>query len=168
MKKVIILIVIVVLVIILPLAWYLVSPLFTDSIVDEELPEEILIGEGMEDKIVDDAMSEEMKFNDNAVLSGIFMDADNFHKTEGTAKIFDTGDKKYLRFEDFETTNGPKLVVYLSTDLQASDYISLGDLKGNIGNQNYEIQNDLDLDRYNKVLIWCEPFSVLFGSADLA
>ncbi|MBL7051428.1 DM13 domain-containing protein [Candidatus Woesearchaeota archaeon] len=95
------------------------------------------------------------------------MDADNFHKTKGMSKVFDIGDKRYLRFEDFETTNGPKLVVYLSTDLQASDYISLGNLKGNIGDQNYEIPNNVDLNKYDKVLIWCEPFRVLFGSSKL-
>ena len=171
MKKIIIplivVIALIILIVVVPLAWYLLSPLFTDSIVNEELPKEILIGKDMEDRITNEKMTEEMKSVDKEILSGNFMDADNFHKTKGMSKVFDIGDKRYLRFEDFETTNGPKLVVYLSTDLQASDYISLGNLKGNIGDQNYEIPNNVDLNKYDKVLIWCEPFRVLFGSSKL-
>ena len=60
------------------------------------------------------------------------------------------------------------LYVYLSTDEGASDYVSLGTLKANMGNQNYEIPSDVDVAKYSKVLIWCQAFSVLFGSADLA
>ncbi|NOJ28474.1 MAG: hypothetical protein DA330_10745, partial [Nitrososphaera sp.] len=41
-------------------------------------------------------------------------------------------------------------------------------LKANIGNQNYEIPDGVDLEKYNTALVWCKQFSVLFGSADLA
>jgi hypothetical protein len=50
----------------------------------------------------------------------------------------------------------------------ASDYVSLGKLKANNGNQNYEIPNDVDLSKYNNVLIWCKTFGVLFGNAELS
>ena len=60
------------------------------------------------------------------------------------------------------------MYVYLSTDENASDFVNLGTLKASSGNQNYEIPNDMDLDKYNKVLIWCKAFGVLFGSAELS
>ena len=49
-----------------------------------------------------------------------------------------------------------------------NDWIDLGDLKGNVGAQNYEIPPSVDLDRYSTVLVWCVRFSVAFGSAGLA
>jgi len=49
-----------------------------------------------------------------------------------------------------------------------SDIVNLGRLKGNIGNQNYEIPTGTDLSKYNTVLIWCKAFSTLFGSAKLS
>jgi hypothetical protein len=44
----------------------------------------------------------------------------------------------------------------------------LGKLKANNGNQNYNIPSQTDLTKYYTVIIWCRPFSVLFGSAELA
>ena len=72
-----------------------------------------------------------------------------------------------LRLENFRATNGPDLYVYLATDNSASDFVDLGKLKGNIGNQNYDIPEGTDFSRYDTVLIWCKAFSVLFGSAKL-
>ena len=100
------------------------------------------------------------------LLSGEFQDADSFHKVSGVAKIIDSGGLKYLRFENFDATNGPDLKVYLSNDLDANDYTSLGALKGNIGNQNYEVTN-INYGDYDYVLIWCEAFHVLFGYAKI-
>jgi len=73
-----------------------------------------------------------------------------------------------LRLEDFKSTNGPDLYVYLSVDKKASDFISLGKLKANQGNQNYQIPSEVDLDEYSQVLIWCKTFGVLFGSAEIS
>ena len=67
----------------------------------------------------------------------------------------------------FFSTNGPDLYVYLSTDKSASDFVNLGRLKGNMGNQNYEIPQGTDLERYGTVLIWCKAFSVLSVKAEL-
>ena len=128
-------------VVVLAVIWYLVSPLFIDEKVNEELPG-----------------------SSNSVRLGKFVDADSFHKTAGEILVVEDGGKKYLRFENFEATNGPDLKVYLSNDLEAKDYVSLGDLKGNIGNQNYGL-DDVDVLDYKYVLIWCEQFSVLFGIA---
>ncbi|MDX2066723.1 MAG: DM13 domain-containing protein [Fimbriimonadaceae bacterium] len=94
------------------------------------------------------------------------------HHTEGKAQIFETEGKRVLRLENFETSNGPDVHVYLlkGTDSNAvkdGDYIDLGVIKGNIGSQNYTLPNDLDLDAYGAVSIWCKRFSVNFGGASL-
>ncbi|HYN32216.1 MAG TPA: DM13 domain-containing protein, partial [Ilumatobacteraceae bacterium] len=86
----------------------------------------------------------------------------------------DGSTQRFLRFEDFETDNGPDLNVYLSSaapdasvDQLGADFVDLGDLKGNVGPQNFEIPTDVDLDRYSTVVVWCVRFGVAFGSADL-
>ena len=100
--------------------------------------------------------------------SGTFVDGDWLHKTQGTAKVIPTDSGSVLRLENFKTTNGPDLYVYLATDDKASEFVNLGRLKGSSGNQNYEIPSEVDLSKYNKVLIWCKAFSVLFGTAELS
>jgi hypothetical protein len=93
---------------------------------------------------------------------------DGIHNAEGLAKVIRLDDASMiLRLENFKATNGPDLYVYLSTDNSASDIVNLGRLKGNIGNQNYDIPEGTDFSRYDTVLIWCQAFSVLFGSAQL-
>ena len=97
------------------------------------------------------------------------------HPGEGTVSVLNDGSaQRFLRFEDFATDNGPDLNVYLtsaganaSVDELGGDFIDLGDLKGNIGPQNYEIPGDVDLDRYGTVVVWCVRFSVAFTAADL-
>lgn len=97
------------------------------------------------------------------------------HPTQGTATVLTDGIQRFLRFEDFATDNGPDLNVYLTSappDAPASqfddDFIDLGDLKGNIGPQNYELSADVDLGRYSTVVVWCVRFSVAFGAAALS
>ncbi len=99
--------------------------------------------------------------------SGTFEDGDWLHKTQGTARVVSIDSDNVLRLENFKTTNGPDLYVYLATDDKVSDFVTLGKLKASSGNQNYEIPEGTDLSKYNKVLIWCKAFSVLFGTADL-
>jgi Electron transfer DM13 len=100
------------------------------------------------------------------VLQGSFSGRSG-HSVRGNALVLSDGTKqRFLRLDEFQSTNGPALKVYLRADDGA--YVSLGDLKGNIGNQNYEIGPDVDLARFHTVQIWCERFSVLFGDAGLA
>jgi hypothetical protein len=107
--------------------------------------------------------------NKNDTLIGNLVDAgDGFHKASGQVKVLQTPDGSVLRFENLDVTNGPDLYVYLSTTTNAEDYISLGRLKGNMGNQNYLIPFDTNLDKYDTVLIWCQAFSTLFGSSKLS
>lgn len=92
------------------------------------------------------------------------------HPTSGDALVLGNGTgQRFLRFENFATDNGPDLNVYLvnSSAGDVSDYIDLGDLTGNIGDQNYEIPADVDLDVYDEVVIWCVRFGVGFGDARL-
>jgi hypothetical protein len=98
------------------------------------------------------------------------------HDGEGTAVILTDGDRRVLRFEDdFAIDNGPDLNVYLVAGADADgdsgtfddDFVDLGNLKGNLGSQNYEIPDSVDLDRYDTVVIWCVRFAVAFNAADL-
>lgn len=102
-------------------------------------------------------------------ISGQFRGAgDGIHNAEGTTKHISLEDgRQFIRFENFKVTNGPDLFVYLATDNSASDFVDLGRLKANNGNQNYQIPSGTDISKYNTVVIWCKAFSVLFGSADL-
>ncbi|MGI0051860.1 MAG: DM13 domain-containing protein [Nitrososphaeraceae archaeon] len=104
------------------------------------------------------------------LLVGDFMGVnDGIHNAEGYAKILTLSDgSQILRLEDFRSTNGPDVHLYLSTDKQANNFIDLGRLKANNGDQNYQIPIDTDFNKYKYVLIWCQPFSVLFGSAQLS
>ena len=104
------------------------------------------------------------------LLVGDFMGVnDGIHNAEGYVKILTLLDgSQILRLEDFRSTNGPDVHLYLSTDKQASNFIDLGRLKANNGDQNYQIPINTDFNKYKYVLIWCQPFSVLFGSAQLS
>jgi hypothetical protein len=94
---------------------------------------------------------------------------------EGRAVVLNDGsEQRFVRFENFSTDNGPDLRVYLSvSDADGpsgafdDDFIDLGVLKGNIGDQNYEIPVGVDLSIYDTVVVWCVRFSTPFTAADL-
>ena len=198
-------------------AFYLVSPLFISTEVNEPLPTSAVQSESFQRFIAmneeqkmqeakqmssqerDEIMSAATKVNNsidepmdqvleqqqpqpqpqnttsttnteqNILRTGSFVGVgDGIHNAEGIAKVVPLqGGSNVLRLENLHVTNGPDLYVYLATDESASDFVSLGKLKANNGNQNYDIPSETDLTRYNTVLIWCRPFSVLFGSAEL-
>ena len=205
MKKIILL---VLAVLVIGVAWYLISPLFIETVVEEDFPftqtdyeemvvsieelggdsitveelqamtveeimvlEQDLLAEAPQDT---DAIEEEIISEVVTIASGAFVDADDVHKGSGTALLLESDGTTVLRLEDFETTNGPDLRVYLAVaespdqpdDLDAG-YLDLGKLKGNKGNQNYEIPADVDLSSYNSVVIYCKPFHVIFTVASL-
>ena len=86
---------------------------------------------------------------------------------EGQALVLNDGsEQRFLRFENFSTNNGPDLKVILRAE--NGDLVNLGPLEGNIGNQNYEIPPEVDLNVFNAVEIYCERFSVTFGGAALS
>jgi len=135
--------------------WYLASPLWINRVVAEALPVEL-----------------QMK----TAATGEFHNADSVHHGKGVATIFkNASGTKVLRFTNFEAPNGPDLKVWLvkaanlksSADVKASAWVALGPLKGNIGDQNYVIPNEVNLADYRSVVVWCEQFGVLFSAADL-
>jgi hypothetical protein len=108
------------------------------------------------------------------VFQGQFMDGETFHKGSGQATIYQLPDGGHvLRFEDLQVTNGPDLHVLLAANPAPAnseglgEYIDLGKLKGNLGNQNYDIPAGTDLSRYQSVVIYCKPFHVVFATATL-
>lgn len=103
--------------------------------------------------------------------SGAFTEIDAIHRGEGRATLYQLADNSLiLRLEDFRVTNGPDLHVYLTrtAETAGTDYIDLGSLKGNVGNQNYAVPSEVNLDIYRYVMIWCEPFRVVFSTAELS
>src|SRR5690349_12269403 len=110
----------------------------------------------------------------NQLASGQFHSG--AHETKGVATVFQLADgKKALRLTNFATSNGPDVHVYLVSATDAKDnaavttagFVDLGSLKGNIGDQNYELPANADLAKYRAVTIWCKRFSVNFGTAPL-
>ncbi|MEM7133719.1 MAG: DM13 domain-containing protein [Chloroflexota bacterium] len=137
--------------------WWLASPLFINIVVDEPFP-----------FATDGAM---------VVNRGHFVDMNFLHRGSGSATVLQQGDQRVLRLEAFEVTNGPDLRVLLVENIEGTDnsngadnslgeHVDLGALKGNIGNQNYKIPADVDLSKYGGVMIYCEPFHVVFSTAD--
>ena len=88
------------------------------------------------------------------------------HKAQGDAKILDADGSKFLRFENFEVTNGPDLRVYITQGGDVKQGIHLDKLKGSKGDQNYLV-GDIDLNVYDTVVIYCQPFGAYFGQAVL-
>ena len=183
----------------LALAYWLLSPLFISTTVDEKFPlaanavvpadmtmeeaEEAMVEAAsrfdtyQEEAPKEMAMPEDSTKMDASVVKvklGSFRDADSFHKGSGTATIYRSADgKNLLRLEEFSVTNGPDLHVLLvpNPDPQGrSDvegYITLGKLKGNLGNQNYFLPDGDDGSGYGSVVIYCMPFHVVFSVATL-
>jgi hypothetical protein len=174
--------------------WYFLSPLIIDRSVDEEfpfeIPDEAELAQmesseraDLEEQLLataaampDKSMDESMPTGDEPTIlrQGQFVDADSFHQGSGTVTLYLIADgSTLLRLESFMVTNGPDLHVLLAegaapTDRdQLGEYVDLGSLKGNVGDQNYEVPADVDLDRYQSVVIYCVPFHVVFSTATL-
>ena len=174
----------------LGLAWWLGSPLILDTEVDEAFPL-AATAEVPDDMTIDEVEAVMMQAADEpdrqttepmpdtsepiVLARAEFSGADDFHQGSGTATIYEVDDgSRVLRFEDFEVTNGPALRVFLTPgqvnsadDATIDGYLDLGALKGNVGAQNYELPADLDLDEFGTVVIYCEPFHVVFATASL-
>jgi hypothetical protein len=137
-------------------AWYAFRPerLFINQRVNEQLPTTAAANDQL--------------------ASGLFHSG--AHETKGMATVFQLADgRKTLRLTNFATSNGPDVHVYLVAAQDAkdndavtkADFVDLGTLKGNIGDQNYELPANADLAKYRAVTIWCKRFSVNFGTAPL-
>lgn len=147
------------------LVWFQPQKLFIDETVNEAAP---IVSAAMSD-----STSETMPAPDDVMkemfLEGTFSSL--AHDTSGKAIVKELPDgSRVLRLQDFETSNGPDVRVYLSAgkdDSYGKDFVDLGGLKGNVGNQNYAIPSGTDLERYDTAVIWCRRFTVAFGAAKL-
>jgi cytoskeletal protein RodZ len=99
------------------------------------------------------------------------------HETTGVAKVISLPDgSRVLRLENFSTSDGPDVHVWLAEQVAGAGwnsyddgrYIKLGKIKATSGNQNYPIPGDASLAGLRSVVIWCDRFNVAFGSAPLA
>ncbi len=120
-----------------------------------------------QDKMQDDKMTHEGMAK--TLFTGKFHA--KVHKTEGRATISQEADEKLvLRLTNFKTSNGPDVHVILATneDVKSNtEKVELGKLKGNEGDQNYEIPAGTDLTKFRMVSIYCERFHANFGTAPL-
>jgi hypothetical protein len=128
------------------------------------------------DQMVSAAEQEMPQMSDPRIIGqGNFNQIDIIHGGSGTATLYELPDGgRVLRFENFRVTNGPELHVILTrndnpatTEDVGTDYIDLGPLKGNVGNQNYNVPAEIDFSQYQAVVIYCLPFQVIFSVATL-
>jgi hypothetical protein len=139
--------------IVLPMAWYLGSPLFIRT--------ELVERAGTS---TTDASSA------NVVATGSFVGADEFHTGSGLARIVEAADGSLtVEFTDFSVRNGPDLYVYLSPsrDGFAEGALELGTLKATDGSFGYEIPAGMAAGDYRSVVVWCKAFAVQFAHAAL-
>jgi hypothetical protein len=107
-------------------------------------------------------------------VGGEFISID--HGTTGTVVLLqDATGAVFVRLESLDTSNGPDLFVYLSTNppdgeegVFDDDFVNLGRLAGNVGSSNYVVPPGTDLSRYASVVIWCDRFNSAFGAAPLS
>lgn len=111
----------------------------------------------------------------STIVSGNFIEIDPLHWGKGTAAIYQVSDQqRVLRFQDYSSARGGDVFVYLSRDPEPRtavemgvDFLDLGRLKGNVGNQNYILPANLDLSGYRSVVIFCRQFNTVITVANL-
>lgn len=137
------------------LGYWLISPLFLDTRVAEEFPETR-------------TTTDDVATQPQVVATGTFSGFDAIHRGSGDVSIIRTEQGYVVRLEEnFEVSNGPDLFVGLGKDGEYREEAQLEALKGNIGSQNYVVPDDIDVEEYNEVWIWCRAFSVPFAKAVL-
>jgi electron transfer DM13 len=153
------------------LIWFQPQKLFYDDRVDESLPTAAAGETPAADgggAVITVAPPEPVD-----LAAGTFVSRE--HETVGTARVVRLPDGQVVvRLEGFETSNGPALYVYLSQNPATGEeaafdeqFVDLGPLKGNVGDQNYVVPAGVDATGYTSVVIWCDRFDAAFGAADL-
>lgn len=139
----------------LAVLYYGISPLFRNVKVDEVLPQSTEVKMETETSVPEESVETEP----------VPVTGTTGHPASGTVRLVTADGKQYVRYENFKTINGPDIYVYLSKDLEAKEFVSLGRVKATEGNINYEIPGDINVADYPYVLTWCQAFGVLFNSA---
>ncbi len=120
-------------------------------------------------------------FSETRVRTGRFTRIDALHFAEGTVNIWEivADDRiiRYIRFEQgFQVSRGPDLRVYLSINqeprsaqdmLAGNSAVEIGLLKGNLGAQNYRLDNEVDIPQFASVVIFSAQYGTVFSSAPL-
>jgi hypothetical protein len=96
---------------------------------------------------------------------GMFVGLDG--PTSGTASVYDQAGSTYVLLDPFESHSGPDLKVYISKDINAKDYIRLGNLQATSGRQVYSVPSGTTIADFNYVHIWCQQYSVDFARAEV-
>ncbi|MFN3492381.1 MAG: DM13 domain-containing protein, partial [Anaerolineales bacterium] len=166
-------------------AWWFFSPAFIDNPVNEPLPTSVpveLTSAPVENNptaqpvdVQPQSTTEITTTNTQQILlRGSFYNL--VHLSSGEAVVYQLADNsRILRLQNFSVDNGPDLYVYLvpvdpvpsTSGSEIAGFYSLGRLKGNVGDQNYEIPADVDLSQYKSIVIWCQAFAVPFAAAPL-
>ena len=136
-------------------AYYAISPLFRNIKVDEALSAS---------KRVETQTTAEPY----AQATPVQVTGTAGHPASGTVRVVDVDGKKYIRYENLKTINGPDLYIYLAKDLDAKEFVSLGTLRATEGNINYEVPLGTNPAEYKYAMTWCKQFGVLFNYADLS
>jgi hypothetical protein len=144
--------------------YYLISPLFISIQLDEAMP--VVVADTVEPSAVINETNVPQP-DTQIIEAGVPVVGSPGHRASGTARLLTTQEGRVVRYENFSTINGPDLFVYLATDVQATEFVDLGRLKATDGNINYAIPDDVDLDKYPYVLVWCKQFGVLFNHAKI-
>ncbi len=117
------------------------------------------------EKNIDDALPAEAG---RVLRNGTFVGKDSVHEGRGKVSEHVLGEEKLLRFEEFYVTNGIDLRVMLSEDGSvSSSTIKLARLKGNSGNQNYDIPKEVNTEVLDTVIIYSRIFKTIFSTATL-
>lgn len=96
---------------------------------------------------------------------GNFTSQQDGTEAQGLAKLLSVNDNQFLRFENFNVTNGPDLHVYFTNGQDMNSGMDLGMLKGNMGAQNYFLGGIAD--KYDTIVIASKPFGTIFATSSL-
>lgn len=162
--------------VIFTLIWFQPQKLLIDQEVDEALPgKSAAVAAGAGEKPTSDSKARAVKPRPalQTIRAGSFRPL--AHPVSGRAKLIELRSGEiYVRFENFTVENGPDLRVYVSgatagsdADAFGRDFIDLGPLKGNVGDQNYRVPLAATRGKLNSAVIWCRRFSVGFAVAPL-
>ena len=168
------------------ISWILISPLFLEGeTLDEELPDTIGVVNNttvatdenndmentstvMENETITMTDSNTSSSQFTLISQGELQRVDSVHHGSGTVQLVKNNElgSYSIFFRDVVIANGPGLVVYLTTGhegfSEADDHADLGKLKAQKGNFSMDVPEGVDPTEYNTVIVWCEPFNILF------
>jgi hypothetical protein len=155
--------------------WFTPWKLFTNNEVNEALPE--IAAPAGAPPAQPGAAPQPPKAANLLLASGSFITHE--HETSGEVQVVELADgRRQLVLRKLTTSDGPDLRVWLTDQpvregtagwrvFDDGKWVELGKLKGNRGNQVYDIPKSVDLAKFRSVTIWCKRFSVSFGAAEL-